>query len=220
MSVNLDFAIDGVEPERSAASPLLLFKLRIAQTSAAGMPVTPIQSVLLRCQVRLEPARRRYTAPEQVRLLDLYGAPERWGKTLRPSLWTFVSVFVPPFTEGCTVDLPVACSYDFNLATTKYFAALGDGDVPLCFLFSGTIFYQDNNGALQVAQIAWEKEASFRLPVLVWQDLMDRYYPNSAWLYLRRDVFDRLHQYKSRHGLATWEQAVEQLLAACQEPVA
>ena len=42
---------------------------------------------------------------------------------------------------------------------------------------------------------------------------MDLYYPNTAWLCLRKDVFDRLHEYKMRRGIATWEQAVERVLA-------
>lgn len=37
--------------------------------------------------------------------------------------------------------------------------------MPLNFLFSGTVFYADENGALQVAPIPWNKEAPFRLPV-------------------------------------------------------
>ena len=111
------------------------------------------------------------------------------------------------------------CSYDFSLAATKYFAALEGGDLPLCFLFSGTIFYEAADGALQVAQIPWEKEATFRLPAATWRALMDLYYPNSAWLCLRKDVFDRLDQYRSRQGLPTWEQALERLLASSEEPV-
>jgi Family of unknown function (DUF6084) len=42
--------------------------------------------------------------------------------------------------------------------------------------------------------------------------MMDIYYPNSAWLRLRRDAFERLYQYKRRRGIPTWEQALESLL--------
>ena len=115
---------------------------------------------MLRCQVRIEPARRRYTPAEKERLLDLFGTPERWGQTLRPMLWTHVSAVVPPFEGEAVVDLPVPCSFDFSLAATKYFAALDGGEIPLCFLFSGTIFYEAADGGLQVAQIPWEKEAT------------------------------------------------------------
>jgi hypothetical protein len=105
----------------------------------------------------------------------------------------------------------VPCTYDFNVAVTKYFDALDNGEVPLTLLFSGTVFYE--NGALQAAPIPWDREASYRLPVSVWRDMMEHYYPNSAWLCLRKDVFDRLYEYKRRRALATWEQALESLLA-------
>lgn len=214
----LNFEVEGAEPQRFAASPHLFFKLRLTEAVAPGQQPTPIHSVVLRCQIRIEPARRRYNTAEKDRLLDLFGTPERWGQTLRPLLWTHVSTVVPPFTGSQTVDLPVPCSYDFSLAATKYFDALEEDGIPLCFLFSGTVFYQTIDEALQVSQIAWEKEAYFRLPVAVWRELMDLHYPNCAWLCLRKDVFDLLHQYKSRQGLPTWEQAIERLLEA-EEPV-
>ena len=47
--------------------------------------------------------------------------------------------------------------------------------------------------------------------------MMERYYPNTAWLCLRQDVFDRLYRYKSRRGLPTWEQALEGLLPPAEK---
>jgi hypothetical protein len=132
-------------------------------------------------------------------------------------LWTHTQVVVPAFTGSTVVDLPVPCTYDFNVAATKYFYGLSDGEVPLCLLFSGTIFFAGASGALQIAQIGWDREVNFRLPIRVWQDMMEQYYPNSAFLCLRRDVFDRLYRYKSRHALPTWEQALERLLPAGDE---
>jgi hypothetical protein len=79
-------------------------------------------------------------------------------------------------------------------------------------LFSGTIFYAEDDGPLQVAQIPWEKEASFAIPIRVWREMMDLYYPNTAWLCLRKDVFDRLARYKTENGLPTWEHALERLM--------
>ena len=110
------------------------------------------------------------------------------------------------------MELPVPCSFDFNVAATKYFAALEDGEIPLCFLFSGTIFHNTDDGSLQAQPISWEKEAEFRLPVLVWREMMDHFYPNTAWLCLRRDIFDRIHELKRRQGIPTWDQALEHLL--------
>jgi hypothetical protein len=206
---DLSFRVEGAEPFPHAAAPQLAFKLGIR---AAGN--APVHSLMLRCQVRIEPARHRYSAAEQGRLRDLFDRPERWGQTLRPMLWTHTSVIVPPFTGDTVVELPVPCTYDFNVAATKYFAALEDGEVPLLLLFSGTVFYEAEGSGLQVAQVPWDREATYRLPVMVWKAMMDHYYPNSAWLCLRKDLFDLLYQYKSDRGLPTWEQALESLLAS------
>jgi hypothetical protein len=211
---DLTFRVEGAEPQRSAVSPLLLFKLRVTEEVPAGAAPTPVHTVALRCQIRIEPAKRRYGAAAQGPLRDLFGTPERWGETMRPMLWTHVSAVVPPFTGGCLVDLPVPCSYDFNLAATRYFAAVKDGDLPLCFLFSGTIFYEAAGGALQVAQVPWDREAFYRLPAVTWLGLMELYHPNSVWLCLRKDVFEALDGYRSRAGLPTAEHALERLLSA------
>jgi hypothetical protein len=210
---DLSFQVESVAPERDAGAPLLLFRVRITEKSGE-----PVQSALLRCQIRIEPARRSYTPAEKERLRDLFGTPEHWGQTLRPWLWTHTVVVAPAFAGAAVVDLPVPCSSDFSRAATKYFDALA-GDIPLCFLFSGTVFYEAADGGLQVAQIPWDREANFRLSAAAWQELMERYYANSAWLCLRKDVLDRLSRYKSRRGLATWEQALEALLAAAEEAV-
>ena len=141
----------------------------------------------------LSPAQRGYASPEQEKLLDLFDTPSRWGQTLRPMLWTHSSVGIGPFTDSILVDLPVPCTYDFNLAVTKYFYALEEGEIPVNLLFSGTMFHEGDDGALQVAQIPWDREAAFRLPVAIWKEMMEQYYPNTAWLCLRKDVFDRLY---------------------------
>lgn len=197
-----------------AAAPLLIFKVRVVNADSSE----PIHTVALRCQIRIEPTRRTYKAGEKEQLLDLFGEPHRWNQTVRSMLWTHTSVVAPPFTGSIVVDLPVPCTYDFNVAATKYFYGLEDGLVPLTLLFSGTIFHEAEDGRLQVAQISWEKEAAFRLPVAVWKEMMDLYYPNSAWLCLRRDVFDRLYRYKVGRGFPTWEQTIEGLLPAAKEP--
>ena len=216
--LDLNFTVEGAEQQPHSAAPLLVFKLRIAETIANEEPTT-IPAIALRCQVRIEPTRRRYAPAEQEQLLDLFGEPQRWGQTLRSALWTHASVVVPPFTGSTVVDLPVPCSFDFNVAATKYFHALEDGEVPLCLLFSGTIFYTAEDGYLQVSQIPWEKEANFRLPVSVWKDMIDLYYPNSAWLCLGRNAFERLYRWKCSQGIPTWEQAIETLLESKLEKV-
>jgi hypothetical protein len=134
-------------------------------------------------------------------------------------LWTHASVVVPRFTGNVLADIPVPCSFDFNIAATKYFHGVTSGDLPLCFQFSGTVFYQSGDGRMQVAPISWDKESKYRLPVKVWKDMMDMYYPNVAWLALHRDTFEKLYQYKMREGIPTWEEALERALNALTETV-
>jgi hypothetical protein len=210
---DLSFQVEKAESQRFTAAPTLLFKLRIANAT----PNETIHSVALRCQIQLEVTRRQYTADDQNQLRDLFGEAERWSQTLKTMLWTHASVVAPAFQDTAVVDVPVHCTFDFNVAATKYFHGLADGEVPLNFLFSGTVFYADEDGALQVAPIPWDKEAHFRLPVKAWHEMMDIYYPNSAWLCLRRDVFERIYRYKVERGIPTWEQALESMLPVLEE---
>lgn len=208
----LSFQVEGAEVVSFAASPLLAFKLRIVNADAGEQ----IQSVALRCQIQIEATKRNYTAEEKERLRDLFGEPERWGHTLRAMLWTHATVIVTPFAGSTLVDLHVPCTFDFNVAATKYFAGLEAGEVPLNLMFSGTVFYEGGERGLQAVQIPWDREAHFRLPVRVWEEMMEHYYPNSAWLRLRRDVFDRLYRYKMERGIPTWEQAIESLMQSAE----
>jgi hypothetical protein len=212
---DLSFQIEKAEPQRFTAAPTLLFKLRISN----GVAGETVHSVALRCQIQLEVTRRQYSTDDQSRLRDLFGAPERWGQTLKNMLWTHASIVAPAFQDITVVDLPVPCTFDFNVAATKYFHGLTDDDVPLNFLFSGTVFYGEEEGSLQVAPIPWDKEARFRLPVKAWHEMMDIYYPNTAWLCLRRDVFERLQQYKVENAIPTWEQTFERILSGREETV-
>ncbi len=209
---DLSFQVEGAEVTPFAVAPLLTFRLRVTNDSRDEV----IHNAVLRCQIQIESTRRKYQAEEEARLRDLFGEPERWGQTLRAMLWTHAIVMVPTFAVETVVDLPVPCTYDFNLAITKYFYALEQGEIPLNFLFSGSVFYQDGE-ALQVAPISWSKEARFRLPVATWRHLMETYYPNLAWLQLRQDVFDRLYRYKVRHGIPTWEQVIERIFPTVDE---
>jgi hypothetical protein len=188
---------------------MIAFQLQIKNAVAAET----IHTIALRCQIQIEVTRRRYTPEEQERLLDLFGYPDRWSQTLRSLLWTNAAVVVPGFAGAYTVvDLQVPCTFDFNVAATKYFEGLADGEIPLNMLFSGTVFYAPEDSYLQVAPISWEQEAKYKLPVKLWREMMDTYYPNSVWLNLHRDVFERIYRYKVQHGIPTWEQALEQVL--------
>ncbi len=204
----LSFKVERASALPYAAVPTIAFQLCVRNAVVDQM----IHTIALSCQIQIEATRRRYTPEEQQHMLDLFGESDRWSQTLRNLLWTNVSVVVPGFQESTTIDLRVPCTFDFNVAATKYFEGLSEGDVPLNLMFSGTVFYAEHDGSLQVSPISWDQEAKFRLQVKVWREMMNIYYPNSAWLNLRRDVFDRLNQYKMLRGIPTWEQVFESML--------
>lgn len=211
---DLSFSIESAEALPFAATPTLAFRLRLANATPEK-----IHTVALQCQIQIEATRRRYTPADQENLHDLFDRPDRWSQTVRNLLWTHVSCAVPAFQSNTAVDLHVPCTFDFNVAATKYFHGVEDGEVPLVFQFSGNVFYSEQDAPLAVTPISWDKESRFRLPVRAWKDMMDLYYPNSAWLCLRRDVFDRLYHYKVQHGIPTWEDALETILQGEKEPV-
>ncbi len=209
---DLSFSVDGAEPALHSASPLLNLKVRIKNAEAS----TPIHNVLLQCQIQIEPARREYLPSEQAKLRDLFGEPSRWGQTLRPLLWTNVGIVVPGFQGETVADVPVPCTFDFTVASTKYFYGLAGGEIPLTVFFSGTVFHSGDEGSLQISKILWDCEAKYRLPVHTWKELIEQHYGNSAWLCLRRDVFDRLYRYKVDCGIPTWDQTLETILKDVQ----
>jgi hypothetical protein len=211
---DLDFRVEGAEVLEYAAVPSLLFKL-----SVENLEEESIRSVSLNTQVRIAATQRHYDTAEQERLLEVFGEPHRWGNTLRSLLWTHTTLQVPSFSGSTVVDMPVPCTYDLDVVAAKYFYALEDGEVPLEFLFSGTVFYAGEDGRLQIARISWEREAECRMPVRLWKEMMERYFPNSAWIRLHKDAFDQLYDYKVRMGLPTWEAAVEALLRASEQEV-
>ena len=211
---DLNFRLEDAEVPEFAAVPSLVFKLHIE-----NLGEEPIRSVALNIQIRIAATHRHYDAAEQDRLLELFGNPSRWKDTLRSLLWTHTVLQVPRFSGSTVVDMPVTCTYDLEVVAAKYFFALEEGEVPLEFLFSGTVFYAAEGGRLQTARISWEKEAEFRLPVRLWKEMMDQYFPNSAWIRLRKDAFDQLYDYKIHMGLPTWEATVEALLRASEQGV-
>lgn len=199
------FRVMTAAPERYAAVPTINFGLQVES------PGDAIYSLALQCQIRIEPKKRRYTPGEEARLLELFGETPRWGDTLKPFLWTHVSRMIPGFTERTEITLSVPCSYDLDVAAAKYFHSLADGEIPLLFLFSGTVFAKGPTG-LQVGQVPWQNDATFRLPARVWRETMDLYYPNSGWLRLQRETLDALMRFKAERALATWDETLGVLL--------
>lgn len=211
---SLSFSVVDVVVDRLAASPHLTMRLRIGESSGEV-----VHAMALRCQLMIEPQRRPYDEKETSGIADVFGERGRWVHTLKPFLWTHASTVTPGFTGSLDVDLPVACSYDLEVAADKYFAALSDGEVPVRLLFSGTTFCRGASG-FSVERIPWDLEATYNLPVAVWREVMDHFYPGTGWLRLERDSIAALLRFKGERGLTTWDEVATTLLAAVTEPAA
>jgi uncharacterized protein DUF6084 len=201
----LSFMVQDAHRVEYAAVPTLAFVVRIESDR-------PVRSVQLDVQVQIAARRRGYDDAAHDRLFELFGPVADWGTTLRTLLWTRTTLVVPAFEGSTVVKLPVTCTYDLEVLASRYFAALRDGAVPLELLFSGAVFYAGADGALQTVRIPWDREADYALPVRVWRETMDHHFRGTAWLRLGSDRFDRLSAYKSRHALATWDDAIDALL--------
>jgi uncharacterized protein DUF6084 len=203
----LAFDCIGARVDRYAVVPSLSLILRISETSGQK-----VEAIALRCQIRIEPARRRYSGVEAERLNDLFGDTERWADTLKPMQFATVATMVPGFSGAAEVDLPVPVTYDLEVGSARYFDSLEAGEIPLLLLFSGTVFTV-TDGRMQVQQVPWSKEAAYRLPVSVWREAIDAHFPNSAWIKMSRQTLEDLQRFKSAHALPTWDMTLEALLA-------
>lgn len=201
----------GVRTEPFAVVPTLVFRIGVEAGAEEA-----IESMALHCQIRIEPARRRHDPNERARLFDLFGAPERWGTTLHSLLWTRTACAVPGFRTRCEIDMPVACTYDFEVVASRYFHALEGGEIPLLFLFSGTVFRRHGAG-LRVEPMPWDRESTFRMPATVWRELMDRYFPGEGWIRIRHESLDALHRFRTRQALTGWDEAINALLERAGE---
>ncbi len=208
---DLGFEVIASRAEPHAAVPTLMLTLRV--TEADGRPV---HALALRCQIRIEPKKRRYQPAEEASLYELFGDTPQWSDSLRPFLWTHVSTTVSRFHGSTEFDLPIECTYDFEVAAAKYMQGLVEGEIPLILLFSGMVFASTGTG-FSAERVSWDAEASYRLPLAVWRQVMDTYFPNSGWVRIHRDTLDHLQRFKASRALATWDQAFETLLKEAGE---
>ena len=206
-----DFNVVDIFAEPYAAAPQLTARLRIQESSGQA-----IHAIALRCQVRIEPQRRRYEEADESGLRALFGERDRWVDTLKPFLWMQCGAMVQGFTDITEVDLALPCTYDFEVTGSRYLHAVGEGTIPLTLLFSGTVFTKGVNG-FGVQQVPWDCEASYQLPISVWQQMIASYFPNTGWIRLDHDVVRGLADFKARNGLTTWDETVQTLLAARDE---
>jgi hypothetical protein len=208
---SLAFEVLDSRAEPHAAVPTIMLRLRVEEADGFS-----IHALALRCQIRIEPQRRSYSPEEEERLYEMFGETPQWGDSLRPFLWTHVSTTIGRFDGATEFDLPVECTYDFDVAGAKFLHALADGDIPLILLFSGTSYSKGESG-FSAEPLSWSLEASYRMPVSVWRGVMDLYFPNSSWIRLSRDTLDDLQRFRAHRGLPTWDQAFERLLKEAGE---
>jgi hypothetical protein len=204
----LTFGCTEAHAPRYAATPTLSFALTISESTGVR-----VHAIALRCQIRIEPHRRRYSADEARRLNDLFGETSRWAETVKPIQLATVSTMVTGFTSVTETELQVPCTYDLEVASARYLQGLDDGTIPLLLLFSGTVFIAKGE-SYSVELIPWSSEASYRMPVRVWQDVVNEHFPGSAWLRCTRDTLDALSVFKAEHALPTWDATLSALLAA------
>ena len=203
--IELAFTVEGAARLEHAAVPTLRFALGIE----AGRE---IRSVLLDVQLQIPARRRGYDADGARPAVRALRAGRGLGHDAADAAVDAHDARRPGVRgrrRWCDLDVP--CSYDLEVAASRYLDALADGEVPLEFLFSGSVFYSGADGELQTTRLSWESEAEYRLPVRVWKETMERYFRGTAWVRLSKESFDRLSAYKSRNALATWDDALEAL---------
>ena len=120
----------------------------------------------LSVQVMIDPARRGYDPATRERLAELFGPPGDAGRRRpRGSPGRASAAVVPAFTGTTMFALELPCTYDLEVAATKYFYALrgrrGAAQLPL--LRHGLLPRRD--GRLQVTPVPWSSTAQFRMPV-------------------------------------------------------
>ena len=201
------FAVLGARPVKYAATPMLELDLQVSEPSGRQ-----VYMIALTIQLMIEPARRAYDGPTRERLVELFGEPERWSVTTRSLVWSQLDVLVPAFTGSTTVSVPIACSYDLEVAAAKYLHSLPDGEAPLALHFNGLIYYRGDDGGLQMVLIPWTNSIDFRMPVSVWRETIEHYFPNTGWIALRSPTIEALQHEKVARGLATIDALVGQLL--------
>jgi hypothetical protein len=202
-----EFAVVSASARRHAALPAIEFDVQVSEPSGRQVYV-----IALSAQVMIEPARREYDTASKERLVELFGAPERWGTTTNSLVWHRADVLVPSFTGSTTFRVPVPVSYDLEVAGAKYFDAVTGGDVPLAFNFNGTIHYRGDDGRLQMSLVPWSCSADFAFPVTVWKEAIQHTYPNARWVTLHDETLRALLAEKARRGSATVDAAIAALL--------
>jgi len=192
-----------------AAAPTMTFTLGVSEPEQRE-----VYTIALTVQIHIDPALRPYSAEERARLVEMFGEAGRWAATTHSFLWARTDVLVPSFRGAATFEVPVPCTYDLEVAASKYMDALEDGSVPLSFHFSGTVFYRGDDGRLQLTQIPWSASERWRMPVGAWRAMIAHHYPHGGWVSVHADTLARLQRVKASRGLPTFDACIDDLIDA------
>ena len=167
------FTVLDVEPVPHAATPTLRFHLHVDDPHG---PRGPHDRAVDADPDRPGAARR--TTPRRARGSSSCSARRSAGRRRRRcSAGRTSTSLVPGFTGATSFALDVPCTYDLEVAASKYFYSLPDGEVPLSFLFNGMVLYAGEHDRLQVAQVPWSCTARWRMPVDAWKRVDGRLLP-------------------------------------------
>jgi Family of unknown function (DUF6084) len=201
----LGFEVTGVRAIEHAVAPTLAFTLGVEERSGRE-----VFTAALTFQIQIEPAKRVHQPSERERLVELFG--DRWGNGAQRMHWTTESALLPAFSERTTLEVEVLCNYDLELAATKYFHSVEDGQIPLTFHVNGSVYYPGDDGRLQIVQIPWDTVADYTMDVEVWKRMIDSYYPDRGWIPLERETLEALRRERARRGLPTFDATMAKLL--------
>ncbi len=202
-----EFLVTGAGHLAFAAAPTMVFSAAVSDPTGHQ-----IQTLALSTQVMIDPARRGYDAATRVRLAELFGPPASWTPSTQGLVWARVATVVPAFTHATTFALEIPCTYDLEVAAAKYLYALADGDVPLSFHFSGTVFYHGPDGRLQVAPVPWSATARFGMPIAAWRAMIADHYPGGGWIRLTEATLAALQSRRAARGLPSFDACIAEWL--------
>ena len=201
------FTILDVAAVDHAATPTLRFAAHVSDP--AGREV---YAIALSTQILIDPAQRTYDDETRARLVELFGAPERWAATTHAFQWARIDVLVSSFTGATSFEVEVPCTYDLEVAATKYFYSLPDGQVPLTFNFSGMVLYRGATDRMQIAPVPWSCSSRWRMPVEAWKRAIADQYPGGGWIHLTPETLEALRVRKAADGAISFNACVRQLL--------
>jgi Family of unknown function (DUF6084) len=202
-----EFAVTGAAHRPYAAAPTMVFSVAVADRTGHD-----IQTLALSAQVMIDPSRRGYDPPTRERLTELFGPPASWTPSTQGLAWARVATVVPAFATATEFGLEIPCTYDLEVAATKYFQALSGGEVPLSFHFSGTVFFRAPDGRLQVTPVSWSSTARFGMPVAAWREMIAEHYPGGGWIRVAHTTLDALNTRRATRGLPSFDACLQELL--------